>query len=136
MIGTMVSLGNSYQSQLMLAVQIIPFILAGKTGPRPYFLVVAVMFLRDTTGPFSLLWSVTLSYSKTGDKNVQLVLQRCCKTSRKAMLLVLPSTFKPVLQQIRFSDSGCCNVRENRPLIRWKNAAVTSLLQNKFVLSQ
>ena len=81
--GTMVSLGNSYQSQLMLAVQIIPFILAGKTGPRPNFLVGAVMFLTDTTGPFLLLWSVTLSYGKTGKKNVQLVLQRCCKLVEK-----------------------------------------------------
>ena len=70
----MVSLGNSYQSQLMLAVQIIPFILSGKTGPRPNFLVGAVMFLTDTTGPFLLLRSVTLSYGKTGNKNVQLVL--------------------------------------------------------------
>ena len=81
--GTMVSLGNSYQSQLMLAVQIIPFILAGKTGPRPNFLVGAVMFLTDTTGPFLLLWSVILSYGKTGNKNVQLVLQRCCKLVEK-----------------------------------------------------
>ena len=30
---------------------------------------------------------------KTSKKNVQLVLQRCC---RKAMLRVLPPTFKPV----------------------------------------
>ena len=80
--GTMVSLGNSYQSQLMLAVQIIPFILAGKTGPRPNFLVGAVMFLTDTTGPFLLLWSVTLSYGKTGNKNVQLVLQVAANSSK------------------------------------------------------
>ena len=31
-------------------------------------------------------------YGKTGDKNVQLVLQHCCKTSWKAMLRVLPPT--------------------------------------------
>ena len=31
----------------------------------------------------------------------QLVWQHCCKKSWKAMLLVLPSTFKPILQQIR-----------------------------------
>ena len=41
-------------------------------------------------------------YGKTGDKNVQLVLQHCWKTSSKAMMCVLPPTLKPSLQQIRF----------------------------------
>ena len=38
---------------------------------------------------------------KTGSKNVQLVLQYCCQTSWKAVLRVLPPTFKPILRQIR-----------------------------------
>ena len=38
---------------------------------------------------------------KTGNINVQLVLQHCCKTSWIAMLRVLPPKIKPVLQQIR-----------------------------------
>ena len=42
-----------------------------------------------------------LIYSKTDNKNVQLVLQHFCKMSGKVMLSVLPPTFKPVLQQIR-----------------------------------
>ena len=39
-------------------------------------------------------------YGKTGSKNVQPVLQHCCKTSWNATMLVLPITFKlkPVLQ--------------------------------------
>ena len=37
-----------------------------------------------------------LSLSKKGNKNVQLFFQHCCKTSGKAMLRVLPPTFKPV----------------------------------------
>ena len=38
---------------------------------------------------------------KTDNKDMQLVLQHCCKTSGKAILRVLPATFKPVKQQIR-----------------------------------
>ena len=37
-----------------------------------------------------------LSFCKTGNKNVQLVLQHCWKTSWIAILRVLPPTFKPV----------------------------------------
>ena len=38
---------------------------------------------------------------KRATKNVQLVLQHCCKPSRMAMLRVLPPIFDPVLQEIR-----------------------------------
>ena len=40
-----------------------------------------------------------LRYSRTGNKNVQHVSKHCCKTSGKAFSRVLPSTFKPVLQE-------------------------------------
>ena len=40
-------------------------------------------------------------YGKTGDKNVQLVLQHCCKTSWKVMLRVLPPT-----------SQTCCNYKQ------------------------
>lgn len=40
--------------------------------------------------------SIVLKERKNRQKNLQLVLQHCCKTSRIAMLLVLPPTFKPV----------------------------------------
>ena len=36
-----------------------------------------------------------LSFSETGNKDPQLVLQHCCKASFKVMLAVLPPTFKP-----------------------------------------
>ena len=49
----------------------------------------------------SEVWVLNLSYDKTGNKNKQLVLQHCCKTSWKATLRVLPATFKPVFQQTR-----------------------------------
>ena len=39
---------------------------------------------------------------KRATKNVQLVLQHCCKTSWKAMVRVLPLTFKP------FNNMICC----------------------------
>ena len=42
-----------------------------------------------------------LRYSRTGNKNGDIVWQHCCKTCR-----VLPPTFKPSLQQIR-SVAGC-----------------------------
>ena len=47
---------------------------------------------------------------KTVDKNVQLVLQHCSKTSVKALLCVLRATFKPVLQEISFLQvaKSCC----------------------------
>ena len=37
-----------------------------------------------------------LSFSKTGNKDLQLVLHHCCKASCKVMLRVLAPTFKPV----------------------------------------
>lgn len=36
----------------------------------------------------------------TGNKKVQLTSQDCCYTDLESMLRVLPSTLKPVLQQI------------------------------------
>ena len=39
---------------------------------------------------------------ETGNKNIQLALQHCCKTRWKAMLDVLPPTFKPVNNLIWF----------------------------------
>ena len=44
------------------------------------------------------------SFGKTSNKNLQLVLQHCCRTSWKAMLSVLPPTFKPVNNLI------CCKI--------------------------
>ena len=41
------------------------------------------------------------SYGKMGNQTVQLVVQHCCKMSSKAPFLVLITTFKPVLHQIR-----------------------------------
>ena len=55
-----------------------------------------------------------LSYSKTSNKNVQLVLQHCCKTSWKSMLPVLLATFKLVLQTIQ--------VFERRAALYYPNA--------------
>ena len=52
-----------------------------------------------------------LSQGKSGNKTVQLVLQHCCKTSWKAMLLVLLASFKPIFQQIRLLK-GCENLLE------------------------
>ena len=51
-----------------------------------------------------------LSARKTGNMNVPLVLQHCCKTSWIAMLRVLLASFKPVLQQIRLLQvaKSCC----------------------------
>ena len=51
-----------------------------------------------------------LSARKTGNMNVQLVLQHCCKTSWKAMLRVLLASFELVLQQIRLLQiaKSCC----------------------------
>ena len=52
-----------------------------------------------------------------------LVLQHCCKTSWIAMLRVLPTTFKPVLQQIKLltslnvgskHDSSNCSNLQNK----------------------
>ena len=40
-----------------------------------------------------------------GNKNVQLVLHHCCKPSWKAMLHVLPPTFKPFSPQIKVTAS-------------------------------
>ena len=45
------------------------------------------------------LWTAKrskISFGKTGNNNVQLVLQHCCKTSWKALLSILPATFKTV----------------------------------------
>ena len=49
------------------------------------------------------LWSPTCAVGteKRTTKNLQLVLQHCCKTNWITMLRVLPPTFKPVLQQKR-----------------------------------
>ena len=75
-IGKMVSIGNTCQSQHILAVQIIgfPFILAGKTASQSNVLVGAIMFLSNTSGPSD---TSELRYGKTSEKNLQLVLQRC-----------------------------------------------------------
>ena len=52
-----------------------------------------------------------------------LVLQHCCKTSWIAMLRVLPTTFKPVLQQVKLltslnvgikHDSSNCSNLQNK----------------------
>ena len=53
-----------------------------------------------------------LSYGNTSNKNVQLVSQYCCETSRKAMLRFTSHT-QPVSQQ----KKKCCKLREFRPLI-------------------
>ena len=59
-IGKMVSIGNTYQSQHILAVQIIefPFILAGKTASQSNVLVRAIMFLSNTSGPYFIVVKV------------------------------------------------------------------------------
>lgn len=56
-IGKMVFIGNTYQSQHILAVQIIgfPFILAGKTASQSNVLVRAIMFLSNTSGPYFIV---------------------------------------------------------------------------------
>ena len=74
----------------------------------------------------------------TGNKKVQLALQHCCKTSWKAMLRVLPPTFKPFSQQIKVAAS-CANTdfwldkitRESQ-----HTQELSQLLQNKFALSR
>ena len=48
-----------------------------------------------------ILFSLDLSYAKSGNKNVQLVLQHCREPFWNTELHVLPPTFKPVLQQTR-----------------------------------
>ena len=48
-------------------------------------------------------------YGKTGNKNVQLVSQHCCKMSRKAMLRVLHPCLNPdLLQKIRSLQVESC----------------------------
>ena len=50
----------------------------------------------------SWIWMMWIySYGKMGNQTVQLVVQHCCKMSSKATFLVLLTTFKPVLHQIR-----------------------------------
>ena len=74
---------------------------------------------------------------KTGNVNVQLVLQHCCKTSSIAMLRVLPTTLN-----LSCNKSGYWKLRKYRRLIGENYAGVTPytgvelrhLLQNKFAL--
>ena len=50
----------------------------------------------------SWIWMMWIySYGKMGNQTVQLVVRHCCKMSSKATFLVLLTTFKPVLHQIR-----------------------------------
>ena len=58
-----------------------------------------------TTGNNLICCETGLSYGKTGSKSVQIVSQHCCGTWLKAMLHVLPPTFKPALPQIRLLES-------------------------------
>ena len=81
-IGKMVSIGNTYQSQHILAVQIIgiPIYLGWKTASRSNVLVGAIMFLSNTSGAYFVVVEghlFDLRYGKTSNKNLQLVVQRC-----------------------------------------------------------
>ena len=58
-----------------------------------------------TTGNNLICCETGLSYGKTGSKRVQIDSQHCCGTWLKAMLRVLPPTFKPALPQIRLLES-------------------------------
>ena len=58
-----------------------------------------------TTGNNLICCETGLSYGKTGSKSVQIVSQHCWGTWLKAMLHVLPPTFKPALPQIRLLES-------------------------------
>ena len=58
-----------------------------------------------STGNNLICCETGLSYGKTGSKSVQIVSQHCCGTWLKAMLRVLPPTFKPALPQIRLLES-------------------------------
>ena len=59
---------------------------------------------------------------KRDNKNVQLVSINYCKSSWKAMLRVLPSSFNPALQQI---TTGCSKLHEYWLLIGWNYMGVT-----------
>ena len=68
--------------------------------------------LPDTISPVHV--HPGLKCEKTGTKNVQLVLQHCCKTSSKATLLVLPPTNQTCLTTIRLLQVGKKVVKESR----------------------
>ena len=64
---------------------------------RQFIVIIAVLLIieRDRGATFAFCDKIC---GQTGSKNVQLVLQHCCKESWKVMLRVLPPTLKPVLQ--------------------------------------
>ena len=78
-----------------------------------------------------------LRYSKTGTKKVQLVFQHCSKKSWKAMLRVLPPTFK-----LSCNKSDCCRLpkiccRKYRVVLLFASVYVARLpAQGKLVLQQ
>ena len=64
--------------------------------PEDIFFLSIPMFRGDAASTRCEALHKTEGTEKRATKNVQLVLQHCCKTSWIAMLRVLPPTFKPV----------------------------------------
>ena len=54
---------------------------------------------------------------KTGNKNVHLVSQNCCRTSWKGMLGALPLTSQPIVQQIRLLQVAKICYRKKRVVL-------------------
>ena len=75
--------------------------------------------LRRSTLMFTHISHRVESFVKMSKKNMQLVLQHCCKKTWKAKLRVLPPTFKPFLQQI-----GLLQVAQILPSdwIKWRGS--------------
>ena len=63
---------------------------------------------------------------KTGNKNVQRVLQHCCR----AMLRVLPLTFRPVLHQIKVALSCVTLKMSLRKCFHSNETSLAELLLN------
>ena len=73
-----------------------------------------------------------LSFGKTGKKNVQLVLQHCCKTSWIAILRVLPPTFKPVNNLICCKTGFLWVVKRAQSLFNWSCSNVAGQVACSF----
>ena len=74
-------------------------------------------------------WARSICGGKTSNKNVQLVLHHCCKTSRIATLRILPPTIKPALQQIRWLQVAKSCFRKCRLVILFAKKSVYVGLQ-------
>ena len=90
--------------------------------------VIHVSFLPVTTSyrnPYTCTRRVVLKDGKTSDKNLQLALQHCCKTSWKAMSSVTPTN------QLVLHKAVCCGLQKLLLKVDYFNSDLKELLRRR-----